>query len=147
MTILSAADKALLREPEQYTNLYLSIFQPNVAFKARVNDAGIAAGEMEIDYDNVTEGSWTDVKIGSTLLVGSSNGARDVGKVRIKSITASTITVAENTDIQWENNQFLTVLDYFDVWAVYPRIIQDPNDPTKVIFYKDYDKAIVTGKQ
>lgn len=141
MTRLSTSDLALLQEPEQYTDLYLSIFQPTIALQCQINDGSIARGEREITFDNTTEGSWENVKIGSTLLVGSSAGARNAGKVRVKSITSSVITVAENSDIKWENDLYLTVINYFDVWPIFPRIIQNPSDAEQVIFYKDYDIA------
>lgn len=136
---LSNPDLTLLRDSQNhYTDLYLSIFQPSTIFSARVNDASIAKGEREITYDNAS-GNWQNVKIGSTLLVGSSAGARDKGKIRIKDITSSVITVAENNYIEWGNNQYLTVLNYFDVWPIFPLIVQDPADSEQVIFYKDYD--------
>ena len=136
---LSASDLALIRNTQShYTDLYLSVFQPIAVLKCQVNGS-IVKGAMEITYDNVTAGSWQSVRIGATLLVGSSVGGRDVGKVRVKSITSSVITVAENFHIKWANNLYLTVLDYFDLWPVFPRIIQNPSDATKTIWYKDYD--------
>ena len=139
---LSESDLNLLRQStSHYTDLFLSIFQPNVVLKCRVNDSGIARGERSISYDNVTFGSWSNVKIGATLLVGSSDGARNVGKIRIKSITSNTIVVAENSHINWADNLYLTVLDYFDVWPIFPRIIQNPSNPETTLWYKDYDIA------
>jgi hypothetical protein len=137
---LSASDLALIRDAKaHYTDLYLSVFQPNIVLQCQVNDVSITKGEREITFDNTTAGSWQNVKIGSTLLVGSSVGARNVGKVRIKSITSSIITVAENSHIKWADDLFLTVLDYFDIWPVFPRIIQDPSNAEQTIWYKDYD--------
>lgn len=141
MTRLIPSDLALLRETEHYTDLHLSIFQPTVALQCQVNDAAIARGERTITYDNVTSGSWQNVKIGATLLVGSSVGERNVGKVRVKSITSSEIEVAENSHINWANDLYLTILNYFDVWPIFPRIIQDPADAESTIWYKDYDVA------
>jgi len=139
---LPISDLALIRESSNhYTDLYLSIFQPNTVLQCQVNDASIARGERSITYDNVTYGSWSNVKIGSTLLVGSSIGARNVGKIRIKSITSNTIVVAENSHINWANDLYLTVLDYFDVWPIFPRIIQDPANSESTLWYKDYDVA------
>ena len=73
------------------------------------------------------------------LWVGSTAGAKNLGITRVKSITSTQMVVAENSDIAWANNRFLTVYRYFPVLPVYPRIIQDPADDEKVIFYKDYD--------
>ena len=75
-----------------------------------------------------------------TLLVGTSSGNDDVGRIRIRSATSSQFVVAENS-ISWADNLYLTVLRYWEVWPVYPRIISDPDDSENVIFYKDYDIA------
>src|SRR3990167_3519086 len=137
---LSASNLSLIRDTKaHYTDLYLSVFQPNIVLQCQVNDASIAKGERDITFDNTTAGSWQNVKTGSTLLVGSSVGERNVGKVRIKSITSSVITVAENSHIEWDDDLFLTALDYFDLWPVFPRIIQDPNNSEDTVWYKDYD--------
>jgi hypothetical protein len=137
---LSASDLALIRDTKaHYTDLYLSVYQPNIVLQCQVNDLTITKGEQNITFDNTTAGTWLNVRTGSTLLVGSSVGARNVGKVRVKNITSSVITVAENSHIEWANNLFLTVLDYFDIWPIFPRIIQDPSNAEQMIWYKDYD--------
>lgn len=141
MTQLSSTDMAISRKRPQSTKLRLSIFQPPVVFKARVNDASIARGERAIKYDTPSVGLYTDVKPGMTMWVGSTNGKKDKGKIRVKDIDATYIYVAENDDIDWQNNQYLTVINHFEIWPIYPRIIQDPSDAEEVIFYKDYDIA------
>lgn len=137
---LNNSDLALIRDSKShYTDLYMSIFQPDTVLQCQVNDISIAKGARTIAYDNVTAGSWQNVRTGATLLIGSSVGARDVGKVRIRSITSSQIVVAENSHIQWGDNLYLTVLDFIELWPIYPRIIQDPANPESTLWYKDYD--------
>ena len=139
---LPSTDLALLKERPHRTELYLSIYKPTTIMSCIINDAGIVRGEREIFYTGVV-GSDADVLDDMTLLVGSSSGASDVGKIRIREISTGTSSfiVAENSDIDWKNGQFLTVLNYVDIWTIYPRIIQDPADDENVIFYKDYDIA------
>lgn len=139
MSQVSSQELSLLRSRPQRTKLSLSIFQPTTIFQARVNDASIARNEYQITYDSVTFGDYTAVEAGMTLLIGSTSGARDLGKVRVRSITSSVITVAENSDIQWANNAYLTIQRYWELWPVYPRIISDPADPEDTIWYKDFD--------
>lgn len=136
---LSSANLELLRTKPQGTRLSLSIFQPRTIFQARVNDSGIARGARSITYDTVSLGSFSAIESGFTLLIGTSAGAQDVGKIRIRSATSSVITVSENSNILWADDLFLTVLRYVELNPVYPRIIQDPADDENVIFYKDYD--------
>jgi hypothetical protein len=137
---LSPSDFSLITDTKHhYSDLFLAIYSPKIVMKCRINKPSIQRGEMVIPYDSVSYGSFTQVKPGSTLLVGTYDGGRDVGKVRIRSITSSSIRVAENSHIKWQDNLYLTIIDFFDIWPVYPRIIQDPNNPEKTLWYKDYD--------
>ena len=139
MSQVSASELALLRSRPHRTKLYLSIFRPNTVLACQVNNGSINRNDYVIAYDNVTNGDWTAVEAGMTLLVGSSPGEEDVGRIRIRSIDASEITVAENSNIDWENDLYLTVLRYWELWPVFPRIISDPSNPENTIWYKDYD--------
>lgn len=141
MTILSQANLALLRTRPHATKLWLSAFQPTTVLACRVNDASIAKGARSITFDTVSSGSYLNIEADFTMLVGTSAGASDVGRIRVRSATSSVITVAENSDIAWADDLYLTVLKYVDVVPIFPRIIQDPSNPTNVIFYKDYDVA------
>lgn len=140
---LTDAQLELVRTRPQTTRLYLSIFQPRTVMQCKVNDASISKGARVITYNTITLGSFSDVEAGMTLLIGTSLGGSDVGRLRIRSATSTQFTVSENSNINWQNQLFLTVLRYWEVWPVFPRIIQDPADPLNVIFYKDYDIAYV----
>lgn len=137
---LSPADLQLIKSQPQEFNLYLNIYQPETLFAARVNGS-ITQGERDIPFDTVSIGDISAVQNNFTLMVGSSPGGNQYGTVRVRypSPTGSFLIVAENSHIQWANNQYLTVINYVDIDAVYPRIIQDPSNPEEVIFYKDYD--------
>jgi len=135
---LSNSDLELLYQRPR-TNLNLFIFQPRAVMKARINNASIAKGARTIAFNSITLGSYLDVAEGMTLLVGKSAGAEDVGRIRIRSCAVNQMVVSENSNIKWENGLYLTVLRYWEVWPVYPRIIQNPSNLTDVIFYKDYD--------
>lgn len=138
---LSPSDLQLVKTRPQQTELFLSVFQPRIVMKARVNNVNIVKGARTIAFDTVTFGSDLVVEAGNDLWVGSSDGAKDVGRVRIKSITPTSMEVAENSEINWADNQYLTVYRFWQVLPVYPRIIQNPSDEEDVIFYKDYDVA------
>jgi PKD domain len=127
------------RQRPQETNENLFIYQPSPVLKCRINNAAIAKGARTIAYNSVTLGSYTKVEAGMTVLIGSSDGASDVGRIRLKSITPAQIVVSENSDIKWQNGLYITVLKYWEVWPVFPRIIQNPSNIEDVIFYKDYD--------
>jgi len=137
----SAADIALLRSRPHNTKLWLSIYQPSTVLACQVNDLTIAKGEMDITYDSVTEGSHLNVKYDMMMYVGTSAGAYDKGRIRVRTASSSVITVAENSYINWADGDYLTVVSFFEITARYPRIIQDPADETNTIWYKDYDIA------
>lgn len=136
---LPASDLEVVRTRPQKTQLYLSVFQPTIVFQAQINDSGITKGARVISFDNVTLGSWTAVGDGMTMLIGSTPGADDLGKIRIRQAAVSSITVSENSNIAWANDAYITVQRFWRVDPIYPRIIQNPADETDVIFYKDYD--------
>jgi len=131
----------LLETKPHRTKLWLSIYEPNTVLACQVNSGVISKGARSISYDNTTSGSHFLVESGMTMYIGSTAGDDDKGRIRVKSADASSIEVAENSHIAWEDNLYLTIVNFHEITAIYPRIIQDPSDPTDVIFYKDYDIA------
>lgn len=99
----------------------------------------VSNGAMTIPYTSVSTGTYTNIESGMTMLVGTSAGSDDLGKIRVKSATSTNIIVAENSHINWPVATHLTVLKYFELWPIYPRIITDPSNAENVLFYKDYD--------
>lgn len=136
---LSSSDLEILRSRPSSTKLDLFIFQPREVMRCKINSPLIAKGARTIEYDTVSLGSYASVESGMTLLIGSEAGKGDIGRIRIKSASDTSFSVSENSNIRWADELHLTVLRYFEVWPVFPRIIQNPSNPTNVIFYKDYD--------
>lgn len=132
MTALTTTEKNLLRAGGHKATLYLSILRPQTVFTAQVNMASPARGARSIVYDN--DSGEGDVLPGMTLWVGTSAGACDVGKVRVRAINTgtNTLTVSENS-LVWADDQYLTVKRNWELWPVYPRFDASGN------FYKDYD--------
>ena len=139
MTRLTDTQLAILRQRPQQTKLNLSIFQPQIIFQAQINDSGIARGARVINYDTVSLGSYTSIQPEATMWIGTTPGAMDIGKIRVRFADAITITVSENSNIDWQDNLFLTVFYYFELWPVFPRIELNPVDEGDSLFYKDYD--------
>lgn len=135
---LSANDLNVVRTRPQSSELYFTIYHPDTVMSCRVTGS-LSRGEMEIPYYNVSTGSFNNVLAGMTLLVGTSEGGRELGKIRIRDVNSTHFSVAENGHIDWAEAEYLTVKNYWEHWPVYPRIIQDPNNDEDVIFYKDYD--------
>src|SRR5258706_9750702 len=122
----------------QATDLYLAKFEPTIIMKAQINDANIQKGSQVITFDNVIAGSYTGVLNGQTVYIGSSSGGTDIGRVRVRSITPTQMTVAVDDGITYLDNQFVTVKNYFEIWPVFP--FTSLNTGTLVpTFYKDWD--------
>ena len=137
---LSQSQLNTLRTFPQGTKLWLSVYLPATLLACRVNNSSIARGARTIAYDSVTSGSYLNIDADVTCMIGTAPGQDDIGRIRVKSATATELTVAENT-ISWADNHYLTVIQQVDINAIFPRIINDPNNATNVIFYKDYDIA------
>ena len=137
MSSITAAEKALLESRPHRTKLWLSIYQPTTVLACRVNEPGIGRKERTITY-NGAAGDYNDVESGMVMYVGSSAGSDDKGRIRVKSITDTVITVAENSHIDWANTDHLTIVNFFEITAIYPRIVRLPGTDI-AIFYKDYD--------
>ena len=130
----------LLRSRPHRSKLWLSVYQPTTTLACQVTGSH-SRGDYEISFDTVSEGSTGIVEAGMTMFVGSSAGAFDKGMIRVRSITSTVITVAENSDISWSDDDYLTIIRFFEINAVYPRIIPDPADEENTLWYKDYDIA------
>lgn len=138
MSIPTSSELALLRSHPHEANLWLSIYKPTVVLSVQLNNVSAAPGDRVIIYDNIFAGWYTQVESGMTMYVGTTPNGMDVGRIRVRSATDSTITVAENSDIKWQDNLFLTVVRFWEIDAVYPRITSTGTD---TYWYKDYDIA------
>ncbi len=118
---ITVGELASLRADEQWSRLYLAIHNPATVYSARIN-------QVFTNYDAITElvydggsGTLADVLPGMTLYVGSAAGGYDKGMARIrKAPGASTFYIGETSDIVFADNDYLTVVDDFDLWARHP---------------------------
>lgn len=139
MTPISSQNLTIERSTFQSTDLYLAKYEPKVILRAQINSLTIAKGAITIPYNNST-GLYSDVKAGMTMYIGSARDLRDYGKVRVKSIVAGSITVAPDSDIDYANGLFLTVVEFYEIWPVFPKAVLNTGTLTTT-FYKDEDIA------
>lgn len=133
MPALSAPDLVKLRSQPHTVKLGFVVINPETVMSARVNNGSIAQGARVIDYDGAS-GAWANIQNGMTLWVGSAANTYDVGRVRVISATATQLTVAQNSDIVWADNLYLTVKNEYLPWPKFVRIAAS-------VVYKDYDVA------
>lgn len=122
---------------DQASILWLDVDEPPVIFACRVNQTFASLDKIiEVTYDGVTTGAYTDVLGGQTLLVGTSAGLADLGMCRIrKSATSTKLYLGENADIKWADNAYLTVIDDWNLWDKEKRTLPDGTQ------YMDYEIA------
>jgi hypothetical protein len=142
MTVLTAAEELLADTHPQRTQLYLSIYQPDLVMIAQVTGTYDASNQT-IGFYNTVSGSYSEIPsyYFYTVLVGSAPNLDDYGRTWVRSITASDIRFVESDHIDWQSGLWLTVLKYVEITSLFPRIIQDPANDEDVIFYKVWDIA------
>lgn len=139
MPILSGEELALLRTHPHKSKEYLAVLQPATVLACLLNGAPSGDPVTSITYDGVTVGSFGDVVVDMTLWIGTAAGGRDKGTCRIrKAATADTLYIAEDSAIDWADDDHLTVVANFEFWVKYPRIVVSNSSIT---FYKDWEVA------
>lgn len=151
MPQISPADHTILQSGPPTVDYYLAIMPRRVIFACNLDNASATWGLRELQYDGVSIGFWQDVltgawgsvanasgqDLGQTMLVYSSANVYK-GRVRVRAVTASTITVAANNDIEWADDDQLRVLDHFEPWAR-PTYMVDAGGGAGITYYKDTD--------
>jgi hypothetical protein len=125
---------------------YLFIHAAETVFAARVNQASFTYPLAQVTFDTVTTGAWTDIGYGMTILFGSTAGASDLGRQRVRAIgDSSTLLIGWSSrgthdgEVNLADDAYITVLDDHRAWSRIPRITSNGT------LYKDYDIAAATG--
>jgi len=135
MPLPTAAQISRLRTRPHRTVLHLGVYEPTTAFASRLNMPAVAKNERVLTV-SLLAGNPAEVVRGMTVYIGTYPNGRDVGRLRAIEATATSLTVTENS-LTWQDGWYLTVVRYYEPWAVYPRIVLDPNNVP--IFYRDFD--------
>lgn len=129
MRAITAPELVKLRSDGQWSRLYLAGLEaPPVVFAARVNQAFAEDDDkdnvLQVTYDTVTTGAYTDIIAGMTLWIGSAAGLHDIGMARIrKTPTSAILYLGTNSEIDWDDNLYLTVVDEFSLWPRHARVV------------------------
>jgi hypothetical protein len=112
--------------------LRLFVLNPVTIFAARVNMATITYPLDHVTFDGVTTGAFGDIVPGMTVLFGSTAGADDLGRQRVRAAATSTVLPigrsskgAHDGEVNLADNVFITVLNDYRVWAKMPFINPD----------------------
>lgn len=124
---------------------HLLLVPPTVVFKARVNQATFTNAAAQITFDGVTVGAYTDIQPEMLVLIGTTDGADDLGRVRVrKAATSSVLYVGWASrgtgegEAYWQDDAYITVLDLTKPWTKNPRIT------SAGVNYTDFDRDFAT---
>lgn len=120
---------------------YLWIMKPRRVFVARVNMAMATYPTAQITFDNVTTGAYTDLQVGMTVLIGTSEGAWDLGRTYVRAesttyedvATSSVLNIGYSSrgrragEVELLDNAYITVLDLYEMWERPAKAGQFPN--------------------
>lgn len=122
-TPLTAPQLAALRTDNQHSRLYLAIYTPQTVYTAMVNQTFTSYDMISQITIDTGAGTLADVLPGMTCLVGSTPGASDIGRVRVRETpTTTTLKIGETSDVAWANNQYLTIVDDLNIWPRHVRM-------------------------
>lgn len=133
MIVPSDAKLARIKNRPHRTKLWLGIYEPHTVVSARLSANAKATVDLSVTY---LSGAPADIKADMTAYLGSTAGGQEHGRIRVRSGSAGEIKVSENS-INWQADWYITVVEYYEPWSVFPRIVLDGNNVP--IFYKDYD--------
>lgn len=125
-------------------DMHVYLHTPTVVFKARVNMASVTYPATTLTFDTVTVGAFGDIQVDSTLLLGTTDGGDELGRVRVQNVaTSTTIPIGrisqgtEDGTLNIADNAYITVWNDFRVWAKIPFSNTDTG-----VDYKDSDVAV-----
>src|SRR3972149_7056883 len=106
----TSPELATLRTYPQASKVRCAIITPPVVFQALINQTFSAWDCIyEITYDTVTTGAYTDLQLDMELWIGTSAGACDVGKCRVRKAAGGTkIYIGDTSAVNFMNNYHLT---------------------------------------
>lgn len=128
---------------------YLSPVQDTVIATALINQATFAYPLAQLTVDS-TSADWLDCEEGDTVYIGTTPGGHEIGIYRMKTApNSTTLFIGETSSSDpgllpqsirqaaFSNNNYVTVIDRNDIWAILPRI-----DPVSGTIYEDYNKVV-----
>lgn len=124
---------------------HLFLVQPTTIFAARVNQSSFSSDAAQVTFDTVTTGAYGDIQPEMMILFGTSAGADDLGRARVrKAATSDTLyfgwasRAPGEGEVYLQNNAYITVVDLYKPWTKNPRITDAG------VSYTDYDRDFAT---
>lgn len=123
----------------------LLLVPPTTIFAARVNQETFSNDAAQVAFDGVTTGAYTDIMPEMMILFGTTAGADDLGRARVRKAATSSVLyfgwasrALGEGEVYLIDDAYITVLDLYKPWTKNPRIT-----PAGVS-YTDYDRSFGT---
>lgn len=139
---LTAGELTKLRRDSQFSRLFLGFLSPATVMSARVNGAPASDDEVaQLTIDTVSWGSgYSSAPKDLLVYVGSQAGAYDKGMVRLRgalSGTPTTMKIGEISEVEWADNDYLTVVEEFPIAPRHVRLVSGVAKMDYEIDYSD----------
>jgi hypothetical protein len=113
----TSPELTLFRTPGQWTRYRAAIFPPSTVYTGRINGSISPLDKvLVIPYDGGS-GTLANVLPDMTVYIGSTAGAWDKGIARVRSIDSDEVFIGETSDIRFANDDYLTIVNDFGLWA------------------------------
>ncbi len=115
---ITAPELVKLRSSGQWSNIGLIVDAPDTIYTARATGAVSSTYSLGFDGGSGTLGNClTDM----TLLIGSTSGGFDIGEARLrKAPIAGTFYIGADPSLEVADNDYLTVINDFSIFAKHP---------------------------
>lgn len=124
---ITSPEITLLGSEGQGSLLKLAFAHPKTILAARINQAFLSRDKItSVMFDTVTAGSYTNIVPGMTVWIGSAPGKCDVGICRVRTTaTSNRIYIGETSEVYFTDNQYITVINEYGIWAKHLAIAPD----------------------
>jgi len=132
--------------------LKLFILEPEIIFQARVDESsGVTFPLDEVDFDTVTTGTYSVIDLNMLIVFGSTAGADDLGRSRIRKFpTSSKLYIGRSSqgtrdgEVNFVDNSYITVYAFYPVMSKVPYIDVAQLGQSDAGIYQDSDLDFAT---
>ncbi len=146
--LVSSTDLALLRGDHHEHKVYVSALVPSDLWSARINDGSMGRSIQTIAFDGGSGSNFALVEALQEVWIGTTAGAQDIGRARIRSISSGdsgvtgTLVVAQHP---WPllDDHYLTFKFDYPIRPLFPLVTSDVFQKDKNVAYGDQNEKPV----
>ncbi|MGB1285120.1 MAG: hypothetical protein ACPG7F_01190, partial [Aggregatilineales bacterium] len=101
-------------------SLFMAVTPNTIVFEALLSTISDRNSFAALPYNNVSTGSFNDIEVGMTVLVHTGEVGAPKFRGRVRTTPTNAIVYINETSIELEVGDTITVIDDFDLWARVP---------------------------